>query len=207
MQHLREILRQKLGLRRSHREVARSLGISPSTVAGVSVDARSLGLDAAAVEALTDAELEARLYPKSPPTCLRPEPDCAALHLELRRPGVTLALLHVEFLGAHPDGLRYTAFCDRYRAWAKTLPLVMRQVHVAGDKLFVDYAGMKPTLKPPTSRGFPSSTNAMPRVSRGCSVGLPSGGGVEGGVIGAGSVARFRAPSVRAELFPAARAR
>jgi transposase len=146
MQHLREILRQKLVLQRSHREVARSLGISPSTVAGVSADARSLGLDTAAVEALTDAELETKFYPKSPATCRRPEPDCAALHLELRRPGVTLALLHVEFLSAHPDGVRYTAFCDRYRAWAKTQSLVMRQVHVGGDKLFVDYAGMKPSI-------------------------------------------------------------
>jgi transposase len=122
------------------------LGISPSTVASVFTDARSLGLDAAAVEALSDAELEAQLYAKPSPTCMRPEPDCAALHLELRRPGVTLALLHVEFLAKHPDGIRYTAFCDRYRAWSKRRSPVMRQVHVAGDKLFVDYAGMKPHI-------------------------------------------------------------
>ena len=146
MQHIREILRQKLALGRSHREVAKSLGVSPSTVAGVFSDARSLGLDAAAIEALTDAELETRLYAKPQPTCVRPEPDCAALHLELRRPGVTLALLHVEFLAAHPNGLRYTAFCDRYRLWSKRRSPVMRQVHVAGDKLFVDYAGMRPCL-------------------------------------------------------------
>ncbi len=151
MQHLREILRQKLALGRSHREVAVALQVSPSTVAGVVTDAVSLGLDAAAVEALTDAELESVLYPKSPPSCFRPEPDCAALHLELRRPGVTLALLHLEFLGEHPDGLRYSAFCDRYRAWAKSRALVMRQVHVAGDKLFVDYAGMRPRLVDPVT--------------------------------------------------------
>lgn len=48
----------------SHREVATSLGISPGTVASVFTDARSLGLDAAAVEALSDAELEAQLYAK-----------------------------------------------------------------------------------------------------------------------------------------------
>ena len=151
MQHLREVLRQKLALGRSHREVARSLGISPSTVAGVFTDARSLGLSASAVEALTDAELEARLYPKPLPSCVRPEPDCAALDIELRRPGVTLALLHVEFLTAQPDGLRYTAFCERYRAWSKRRSPVMRQVHVAGDKLFVDYAGMKPCIVDPTT--------------------------------------------------------
>ena len=119
------------------------MGVSPSTVGGVAADARALGLDAATVETLTDAELEARLYPKTPPACMRPGPDCAALHLELRRPGVTLALLHLEFLTAQPDGVRYSAFCDRYRTWAKRRSPVMRQVHVAGDKLFVDYAGMK----------------------------------------------------------------
>jgi transposase len=146
LQHLREILRQKLALGRSHREVARALGISPSTVAGAWADARSLGLDAAAVEALTDAELNARLYPKPLPSCLRPGPDCAALHIELRRPGVTLALLHVEFLTIHPDGLRYTAFCERYRVWLTRQSPVMRQVHLAGDKLFVDYAGMRPRI-------------------------------------------------------------
>ena len=151
MQHLREILRHKLALGRSHRQVARALGISPSTVAGATSDARSLGLTAAAVEAMTDAELDAKLYPKKSPTRMRTEPDCAALHLELRRPGVTLALLHVEFLTGHPDGLRYTAFCDRYRAWAKHLSPVMRQVHVAGDKLFVDYAGMKAHLTDPVT--------------------------------------------------------
>lgn len=151
MHDLREILRQKLALGRSHREVARSVGVSPSTVASVVADARAHGLDAAAVDAVTDAELEERVYPKSPPSCMRPEPDCAALHVELRRRGVTLALLHVEYLGAHPDGLRYTAFCDRYRAWQKRHSPVMRQVHIAGDKLFVDYSGMKPRLVDPVT--------------------------------------------------------
>ena len=101
--------------------------------------------------ALTDAELEGLMYPRPPPSCVRPEPDCAALHLELRRPGVTLAVLHLEFLREHPDGLRYTAFCDRYRAWTKCHALVMRQVHIAGDKLFVDYAGMRPRLVDPVT--------------------------------------------------------
>ncbi|MBP7551691.1 MAG: IS21 family transposase [Gemmatimonadaceae bacterium] len=131
--------------------MAAALSVSPSTVAGVSTDAVSLGLDAAAVEALTDAELEGLMYPRPPPSCVRPEPDCAALHLELRRPGVTLAVLHLEFLREHPDGLRYTAFCDRYRAWTKCHALVMRQVHIAGDKLFVDYAGMRPRLVDPVT--------------------------------------------------------
>ncbi len=95
---------------------------------------------------MTDAELTARLYPTAASACVRPEPDCAALHLELRRRAVTLALLHVEYLAEQPQGLRYTAFCERYREWLKRQSPVMRQVHLAGDKVFVDYSGMKARL-------------------------------------------------------------
>lgn len=149
MHVLREILRQKLVLGRSHRQIAAALGISAGKVGSVCTDARSHGIDAAAVDAMPDAELVARLYPKTTPACVRPEPDCAAIHLELRRRAVTLALLHVEYVTEHPDGLRYTAFCERYREWLKRQSPVMRQVHIAGDKLFVDYSGMKPQLVDP----------------------------------------------------------
>jgi transposase len=148
---LREILRLKLGLGRSHRQVAAAVGVSIGKVSDVFAQARGHGFDAAAIDAMGDAELEGRLYPRPPPATGRPEPDCAALHLELRRPGVTLALLHVEYLTEQPDGLRYSAFCDRYRAWARRQSPVMRQTHVAGDKLFVDYAGMKPRIVDPAT--------------------------------------------------------
>ena len=108
MHQAREILRQKLALGRSHRQIAASLGVSASTVSTVVGTARALGLDANTIEKLTDAELEGRLHPKptSATITARPEPDCAALDIELRRPGVTLALLHIEYLTEHPDGLR-----------------------------------------------------------------------------------------------------
>ena len=61
MHVLREILRLKLGLGRSHREVAAAVRVSIGKVSDVFAQARGHGLDAAAVEAMTDAELEARL--------------------------------------------------------------------------------------------------------------------------------------------------
>ncbi|WP_437835592.1 hypothetical protein [Sorangium sp. So ce1153] len=79
------------------------------------------------------------------------EPDCAWIRRERHRPHVTLELLHLEYLRQHPNGLRYTAFCNRYRAWLARRGLVMRQVHVAGEKMFVDYAGRKPTLVDPAT--------------------------------------------------------
>src|SRR5439155_23431181 len=139
MDVLREIFRQKLTLQRSHRQVVKALGVSIGKVSGALARAAAIELDAEGVERLTDAELEAALYPKTVAANSRAVPDCAALHLELRRPKVTLALLHVEFIERHPDGIRYSAFCDRYREWSKRVSPVMRQTHVAGDKLFVDY--------------------------------------------------------------------
>lgn len=76
----------------------------------------------------------------------RPEPDLVGLHQELRRPGVTLELLHVEYLAQHPTGYRYSAFCERYRFWRARQRLSMGQVHKAGERAFVDYAGMRPAL-------------------------------------------------------------
>jgi transposase len=146
MHVLREILRQKLVLGRSHRKVVASVGVSLGKVSEVLARARALGLDAEGVEAMSDVELDASLYPKATSASLRPEPDCAALHLELRRKGVTLALLHVEYVERHPGGLGYSAFCERYREWSKRRSPVMRQNHLAGDKLFVDYAGMRPKI-------------------------------------------------------------
>ncbi len=73
------------------------------------------------------------------------------MHRERHRPGVTLDLLHQEYLEREPNGLRYTAFCDRYREWLGRRGLVMRQVHVAGDKVFVDYSGKRPHIVDPTS--------------------------------------------------------
>jgi transposase len=67
----------------------------------------------------------------------------AQVHRELKRPGVTLQLLWEEHRAAHPDGYGYSRFCELFRAWEKRLSPSMRQVHIAGERMFVDYAGKK----------------------------------------------------------------
>jgi transposase len=152
MQKLREILRHKLELGRSHRQVARALGISAGSVAGAATRVKALGLDWAAVCALDDEALETRLYgPRGGRRDGRPMPELGRVHLELRRPGVTLSLLHLEYLEQHPDGYRYTVFCELYREWRKCRSVTMRQVHIAGDKLFEDYSGKKPCIVDPAT--------------------------------------------------------
>ncbi len=137
MRTIREILRQKWQLGRSNRAVARSVGLSVGAIGGTLHRARAAGLDTwAAVEAVADDVLAARLYPR---------------HTERRKPGVTLQLLHLEYLERHPDGYQYTQCCDIYRRWLRRRGLTMRQVHRAGEKSFVDYAGKRPYLTDPAT--------------------------------------------------------
>jgi transposase len=152
MRQIREILRQKWALSCSHRQVAASLAVSLGTVTSVLRRATHAALEWAQVQTLTDEALEARLYgAPATPGATRPLPDCAYLHTERRKPGVTLELLHLEYLEQHPTGYRYTRFCDLYRRWLACHRLTMRQEHRAGEKVFVDYAGQQPRIVDPTT--------------------------------------------------------
>lgn len=148
MNKVREILRLRWVLERSVRETARATSLSAGVVSKTESRATKTGLDWASVEALDDVALERRLYggPKHTRGAGRVVPDPMWMHAELRRPGVTLELLHLEYLREHPEGYRYTAFCDAYRAWLGKRGLVMRQQHKAGEKTFVDYSGKRPHI-------------------------------------------------------------
>jgi transposase len=52
-----------------------------------------------------------------------------------------LSILWDEYIARDPEGYRYSRFCELYRSWEGKLSVTMRQTHVGGDKLFVDYAG------------------------------------------------------------------
>lgn len=149
MNQTREILRLRWVQGEGVRATGRALGVSRSAVSEMCARATAAGLDWAAVSELADDELERRLYEvdsgvaASEPT--RPAPDPVWIHREYRRAGVTLELLHQEYLQAHPNGYSYTTFCERYRVWLSRRGLSMRQTHRAGEKSFVDYSGKKPS--------------------------------------------------------------
>ena len=82
-----------------------------------------------------------RLFPRAAPVHDRSQPDCAYIHRELKRDGVTLQLLWEEYAQVHPHGYRRTQFCELYRQWARRLRPSMRQVHRAGEKTFIDLLG------------------------------------------------------------------
>lgn len=147
MKNIREILRQKWALQRTHRDVAASLGVSAGVVGKIVGKANEAGLTWEVVQSMSDEDLERVVYDGEPASAvLRPLPDFPYIHTERRRKGVTLALLHIEYLERNPTGYRYTQFCELYRRWLARRKLSMRQIHRAGEKCFVDYAGQRPYL-------------------------------------------------------------
>jgi transposase len=143
MRQVREIL--GLGFAGiSRHEIARRTGLAPSTVRETLKRFASTGLVWPLAAEVTDAVLEGSLY-KNAGTKQghrrQAEPDWAAVHRELKRKHVTLSILWDEYIEQHPDGYRYSRFCDLYRGWEGKLSVTMRQAHAGGEKLFVDYAG------------------------------------------------------------------
>ena len=138
MRKINEVLRLRFELHCSHREIARSIGAASSTVADYLRRFAEAGLSWPLSASLSEADLEAKLFPLAPsvPVSERAMPDWAALHAEMRKPAVTLMLLWQEYRGRHPQGFAYSWFCEHYRAWVGRLDLVMRQEHRAGEKLF-----------------------------------------------------------------------
>jgi transposase len=143
MRNIRDVLRlTAVGM--SSRKIAASLSIGATTVIDCLQRARRAGLTWPLPDGLDDVVLELRLYPPRATTKeQRPFPNWAVIQRELKRPGVTLELLWQEYRDEHPSGYGYSRFCDLFRAWQKRVSPTMRQTHVAGERMFVDYAGTK----------------------------------------------------------------
>ena len=143
MRRIREVLRLRhQGL--TERVIARTLGVSNGVVHGYVRRARLAELTWPLPEGLDDESLELLLFPA--PTAAsqsdrRPSPDWAYVEKELRRRSVTRLLLWEEYRAANPDGFGYTWFCTTFEAWKQRARPSMRQTHVGGEKVFVDFAG------------------------------------------------------------------
>jgi transposase len=153
MRKIKDLLRLKFQQRLSHRQIAQSLGISVGGVHAYLQRAQEAQVTWPQSEQIPESELEKRLFPSA--RLLAPEPvplpDWANVKRELARKGVTLLLLWEEYRAKHPTGLGYSQFCRRFDAYNKALDPRMRQSHKAGEKLFVDYAGMTLSLSDPTT--------------------------------------------------------
>lgn len=143
MRKVREVLRLRYACGASERVIARSLGIGRTAVGEYIRRAVAVGISWPIPAELDDTALERKLFAPAgynPPRG-KPLPDWNHVHAELRRRGVTLALLWEEYRAGAPDGYGYSRFCDLYVEWRRGITATMRQTHAAGEKLFVDFAG------------------------------------------------------------------
>lgn len=154
MRHIKEILRLKLEAKLSHRKISRCLSIGVGTISLYSQRAKEVGLTWPLPADLSDNDLEQLLFP-SPKVSGRHgriPPDCAAMHQELKRKGVTKQLLWEEYKQVYGNaGYQFSQYCNYYRDWLHQQKRSMRQIHNAGEKLFVDYSGATvPIVNPDT---------------------------------------------------------
>ncbi len=146
LRQIREVLRLRFEKQMSSRQIGSALGIGRTTAREYIQRAQEANLTWPLPEEMNDEGLQKLLFPSSPlqieKALSKPFPDFLFLHQELKKKGVTLQLLWEEYQQANPQGYQYTQFREHYRRWEKALEPVMRQSHKAGEKLFVDYAGM-----------------------------------------------------------------
>ena len=153
MRHLRQMLRLA-GDGISTREIALTLGLARSTVQDNLKRAAAAGLTWPLPGELSDDALGNRLFARAgvkPGQRRLPEPNWAQLAQDLKKPGVTLMILWEEYRAVHPAGYGYSRFCELFRSFERRLSPTMRQEHVAGDKVFVDYSGKKLSIVDPVA--------------------------------------------------------
>ena len=142
MKHIRKIieLSELKGL--SVREIRTALNLPRSTVNDYLTAWAASDLTLELIHSLNDDQIYTALFGEKPKGSSRPLPDFARMNTELKKKHVTRSLLWEEYRAQHPDGLGYSQFCEHYRLWSKKVSVSMRQVHKAGEKLFVDYSGL-----------------------------------------------------------------
>lgn len=141
MRMIKEVLRLHHSCGLSNKQISKALGCSRGAVSEYIHRAHAAGLSWPLPDELDDCQIEQRLFPPVVKLQGRTLPDFKYIHTELKKKGVTLVLLWAEYREEHPDGLGLSQFCEHYARFAKSLSLVMRQEHKAGEKAFSDFAG------------------------------------------------------------------
>jgi transposase len=145
----------------SERSIAKELNISRTTLRKYDAAFKASRLSLRQLLAMDDATLSEIVYPgvqHQAAEDLPGDPRLAAFEAkreyfikELKRTGVTKQLLWEEYLRQHPDGYRYTQFCERLRRYQKAADVSMHIVYQPADTLMVDFAGDKLPYTDPVS--------------------------------------------------------
>jgi len=145
----REILRHVLALDLTGNQTHEILNISRGKVQDCVKRAEAADLQWAQIESLSDDDLSALLFPDKPEKKKEVELDWEKVYSELKRRGVKLRLLYEERVESQGLTISYSQFCRRFKQWAGTKDISMRQNHIAGEHLFIDFSGMTASITDP----------------------------------------------------------
>ncbi|MFW9082549.1 IS21 family transposase [Pseudomonas sp. P2757] len=148
----REVLRLACDPKLSNRAIGRLTNVSHNTVRTLRDQLAHCGQNWEELKHLDDKALAECLRIQSQVgTQRKVYPSWLAVHEQLKLPDVTLELLWQEFRTAEPEGVSYAQFTRVYREWVNKQKLSMRQIHIPGDKCFVDFCGRTmPVTNPDT---------------------------------------------------------
>lgn len=152
MSKIREALRLKFDCGLSNRNIAACLKLGPSSVSELLSRFKQSPFTWPLSDDISDQQLTSVLYRPKGAESHRVMPDFAACFLDLKRKGMTKMLLWQEYYEQYREqAYAYTQFCEYYNRWLKKQKRSMRQTHLAGDKLFIDYCGPTiPVVNPDT---------------------------------------------------------
>lgn len=148
MNNLKDLLRLILTTDFTDRQIGGMQRCSHNTVGRYRQRLEEEGLSWEQVCTLDERQLDAQINDGRTRRRQRfAEPDWAVVHADLHKPCVTLLDLFEEYTKNASTGvMSQTEFRRRYKAYAKTLGLIMRQVHIPGQELFVDFSGKRPHI-------------------------------------------------------------
>lgn len=150
MLKIKEVFRLKYEAKLSARKISRALNISHTVVNRYIKRLEGTKLNYDELIDLSDNEIIYRIFALEPKPNKYPVPDWRYIHKELSNKIVTLELLHEEYKKDYPEAhYGYTWFCNNYKAYAKKLSPSMRQVHKAGEKVFIDFSGVRVAIADP----------------------------------------------------------
>lgn len=138
----REVLRLVGDLSLSNRAIGRLAKVSHNTVRALRDQLKQSGETWESLKILDNKMLTARLYSEVKASVNRKVcPQWLHIHEQLQLSDMTLELLWQEYRENEPLGVSYAQFTRLYKAWLNTQKVSMRQIHLPGDKMFVDFCG------------------------------------------------------------------
>lgn len=148
----REIIRlHTLNQNCSNREIARILELSPTTVGTLLEKFKQSNLSYEQLAELCDKDFRNQIgtQPQTPQQKGKPEPFWEDIYDELKKRDMTIELLWQEYRIDNPEGLSYSQFARKYRAWRKTNRLSMKQTYKQGEQVLVDFCGRTMPIQDP----------------------------------------------------------